>query len=91
VKDRKIISENNIPVAATMSWSGDVVLCFRDGTILPGKSDRRFHPEYYQKRKDWPCNPETGDPLPIWTGKQKAKTKGFFNKILNRIDENVSI
>lgn len=55
-------------VGATINWSGDVVLCFSGGTVLPGKFDRIMFPEYYRWREDWPCEQTTGEPLEIWTG-----------------------
>lgn len=50
---------------ATIGWSLDVVICFDHKYVLPGKSDRKLFKEYYKHRDDWPCDPETGKPLPV--------------------------
>jgi len=58
----------------TMNWSGDAVLCFGDGMILPGRLDRELYPQYYRWREDWPCEPTTGVPLKIWSGSAQRPT-----------------
>ena len=50
---------------AGMNWAGKVVLCFDGEYCLPQSIDRMMFPEYYRVRDDWPCDPVTGDPLPV--------------------------
>ena len=73
---------NDRIVGATMDWAGNAVIVYEDGTILPNKLDRYFHKEYYEKRKDYPCDPKTGKELEIYNF---SKNNNFIKKLLQFI------
>lgn len=55
-----------------MDWSGEPTLCFemngKEGMILPRAAEMLSYSAYYDNDhpNGWPCDPETGEPLPIW-------------------------
>lgn len=55
------------PMYVTMDWNGHPITTNGDGYILPRKAEMILNGEYYPNRivGEWPCDPKTGDKLPI--------------------------
>ncbi len=56
----------------TLGWDGKPTICFevdgKEGLVLPRAAEEIIHKKYYENdhANDWPCDPVTGEQLPIW-------------------------
>lgn len=57
------------PVYVTMDWAGYPITTKGDGFILPRMTEMIINEKYYPNKKigEWPCDPDTGEKLPIKT------------------------
>jgi len=55
-------------VYVTMDWGGNPITTKGDGYILPRDAEMIINKKYYPNSKvgEWPCDPITGEKLPIW-------------------------
>jgi hypothetical protein len=51
-------------IGVTMGWDLKPHLAFEGGYILYGNADRILYPQYF-KNGEFPCDPITGESLPI--------------------------
>jgi len=51
----------------TIDWAGNPITTKGDGYILPRRAEMVLNAKYYPNGKigEWPCNPITGEKLPI--------------------------
>lgn len=55
------------PKGVTMGWNGEPMLCFESGQILWSKEvESILYPEYQRNENNWPIDPDTKEPLPIY-------------------------
>ena len=59
-------------VSVTMDWEGNPITT-KDGYILPRKAEMILNSQYYPLGVpgEWPCDPTTGEMLPIWDPRAK--------------------
>jgi len=76
---------NNRIVGVTLGWDGKPTIVSeidgREGLILPREAEGIIHKEYYENdhANDWPCNPVTGEQLPIWD--PPGISKSFYQRL----------
>jgi hypothetical protein len=54
-------------VYVTLDWAGEPITTM-NGLILPRHIEEKYNAKYYPKkvRGEWPCDPDTGELLPIY-------------------------
>jgi hypothetical protein len=82
----KIMAKTSIeaPFYVTMDWAGDPITTRGDGYIFPRKAEMIIHGRYYPNGKigEWPCDPETGERLPVLP--ISVQKKVFIGELLVR-------